>query len=153
MEEKSWVNVASPHILKEHDITSKGGKIGSWEEKKNLPLFMYATQVCMHYINIYGISIVLKSNRGAIREKYLEWLLRRMVMEKGRETSPRFLWFIWANSGFWWSDGLMRLKWSLPAFVVQRPQNVLNSLTRPSACRGVEWKFSSSLFTPIKMFP
>lgn len=88
-------------FLKNMILLPREGKLVPGRKKKNLPLFMYATQVCMHYINIYGISIVLKSNRGAIREKYLEWLLRRMVMEKGRETSPHFLWFIWANSGFW----------------------------------------------------
>lgn len=121
MEEKSWVNGARPHILKEHDFTPKGVKIDPWEVKPALPqkqknkktTSFYVCNTSMHALHkqIYGISIVLKPSRGAIREKYLEWLLRGMVMEKGRETLLHFLWFIWANSGFWWSDGFMKLKW------------------------------------------
>lgn len=96
-------------MFKDHDSTPKRVKIGSWEAKEqqqnnnknnNKTNYFYggSTDTDALHKQVHSMSVVLKSNRGAIREKYQEWLLR--VMEKGRETLPCFVWFIWAHSGF-----------------------------------------------------
>lgn len=103
---KRDVNGARPHNFEGHGITPKGVKIGSWKAKpqnnknNNKTNSFYGGSTDIHALHkqIYSMSVVLKSNRGAIRKKYLDWLLS--IMEEGQETLLCSMWFIWANSGF-----------------------------------------------------
>lgn len=77
-------------MFKDHDSSPKGVEIGSWEAKqqqeqqqnnnknnnKTNSFNGGSTDTDALHKQIHSMSVVLKSNRGAIREKYQEWLLR-----------------------------------------------------------------------------
>lgn len=144
---------------KNNDITPKGWKLvlgrqKTQTNKQNTSFYVCSTDLHALDKQIHSISVVLKSNGGAIRGKYLEWFLREMVTEKGWGTLALFMWFIWANCGFWWSD---LDSWGPNDYFQPSSRSVTPrmcsapplSLTRPSAWRCKEWKSSSSFYTPM----
>lgn len=60
-----------------------GGKNPKQTNKQNTSFYVCSTDLHALDKQIHSISVVLKSNGGAIRGKYLEWFLWEMVMEKG----------------------------------------------------------------------
>lgn len=79
--EENRVSGVRPCILKGHEFTPEGVKIGSWEAKSNSS---YGSSGDTHPLPkwIYGISVVLKSNGVAVREKCLKPLLRQVITRK-----------------------------------------------------------------------